>query len=146
MPRRPRLETDESPTGSSTGTAKKKSVLIVEDSEDFRNLLKLVVEDEGFDGVLFPVHQEDILSTVREIKPSVVLMDLALRRKGGMDYINDIKNDPETRDTPVIIITGRDLSQREILELEVKGVKYLRKGRVEMYEIKSAVKAAAYRQ
>ena len=73
----------------------KKSVLIVEDSLDFSNLLKFIVEDDGFEGIQFPVQQEDILSAVKAQHPSVILMDLALRRKGGMEYINDLKNDNE---------------------------------------------------
>lgn len=120
----------------------KKSVLIVEDSLDFSNLLKFIVEDDGFEGIQFPVQQEDILSAVKAQHPSVILMDLALRRKGGIEYINDLKGDPATKDIPIIIITGRDLGQRDILDLQIKGVKYLRKGRVEMHEIRREIRTA----
>jgi len=120
----------------------KKSVLIVEDSLDFSNLLKFIVEDDGFEGIQFPVQQEDILSAVKAQHPSVILMDLALRRKGGMEYINDLKGDPATKHIPIIIITGRDLGQRDILDLQMKGVKYLRKGRVEMHEIRREIRTA----
>jgi two-component system phosphate regulon response regulator PhoB len=144
MPRRPKPESDPaSPVAAPI--PRKKSILIVEDSEDFRNLLKLVIEDEGFEGVLFPVHKEEIVPFAQEHAPALILMDLALRRKGGMEFINDLKADSSTKDIPIIVLTGRDLSQREVLELEVKGVKYLRKGRVEMFEIKAAIKAAVYR-
>lgn len=127
-----------------TKTDEKKKVLIVEDSVDFSNLLKFIVEDDGFDGVQFPVQKEDILSVVKEIHPAVILMDLALRRKGGIDYINDLKGDPETKDVPVIIISGRELGQRDILELQMRGVRYLRKGRVEMHDIRREIRTAAY--
>ncbi len=123
-------------------TDPKKTVLIVEDSVDFSNLLKFIVEDDGYEGVQFPVQQEDILSAVKEHRPSVILMDLALRRKGGIDYINDLKGDEETKDIPIIIITGRDLGQKDILDLQMKGVKYLRKGRVEMHEIRREIRSA----
>lgn len=123
-------------------TDAKKTVLIVEDSVDFSNLLKFIVEDDGYEGVQFPVQQEDILSAVKEHRPSVILMDLALRRKGGMEYINDLKGDEETKDIPIIIITGRDLGQKDVLDLQMKGVKYLRKGRVEMHEIRREIRTA----
>lgn len=123
-------------------TDPKKTVLIVEDSVDFSNLLKFIVEDDGYEGVQFPVQQEDILSAVKEHRPSVILMDLALRRKGGIEYINDLKGDEETQDIPIIIITGRDLGQKDILDLQMKGVKYLRKGRVEMHEIRREIRSA----
>lgn len=114
--------------------------MIVEDSVDFSNLLKFIVEDEGYPGIQFPVTEEDIVSWAKNHKPAVILMDLALRRKGGFDYINDLQNDPATKKIPIIIITGRDLTQKEILDLQVKGVKYLRKGRVEVQEIKDEIR------
>jgi DNA-binding response OmpR family regulator len=124
----------------------KKSVLIVEDSVDFSNLLKFIVEDDGIEGLQFPVHQDDIISVVKEQKPSAVLMDLALRRKGGMDYINDLKSDPDTKNIPIIVISGRDLGQKEVLEFQMRGIRYLRKGRVEMHEIRREIRNAVFQK
>ena len=131
------------PMSKTNKTDAKKSVLIVEDSIDFSNLLKFIVEDDGFEGIQFPVQQEDIISAVKQHQPAVILMDLALRRKGGIDYINDLKGDPATKDVPIIIISGRELGQKDIIELQMKGVRYLRKGRVEMHEIRREIRTAA---
>ncbi len=122
----------------------KKSVLIVEDSPDFSNLLKFIAEDEGFEGIQFPVTDDDIVSWAKKHKPSVILMDLALRKKGGMEYIEDLKTNPSTKNIPIVIITGRDLAQKEIMALEIRNVKYLRKGRVEMVQIRNAIKNAGH--
>ncbi len=118
----------------------KPCVLIVEDSPDFSNLLKFIVEDEGVEGIQFPVTEMDILSWVRDHKPVLIITDLALRRKSGLEYIKDLKEDHSTRKIPIVIITGRDLTHREILELEVQGVKYFRKGRVDMSDIRNEVR------
>ena len=123
--------------------AEKQSVLIVEDSEDFSNLMKFVIEDMGYTGVQFPVDEENIIKWATDHKPIVILMDLALRRKGGMEFIEELKGDPATRTIPIVIITGRDLSSKEILALQMKDVRYLRKGRIEMHEIKQAITDAA---
>lgn len=128
--------------GKTAKSEQKKSVLIVEDSLDFSNLLKFIVEDDGYDGVQFPVNGDDVVTAVKELKPSVVLMDLALRRRGGMDFINDLRADPETKDVPVIVISGRDLGVREVTDLQSRGVRYLRKGRVEMHEIRREIRNA----
>lgn len=125
-------------------TDDKKSVLIVEDSVDFSNLLKFIVEDDGLEGIQFPVQQDDIVSVARQHKPSAILMDLALRRKTGMEYIDDLKSDPDTKNIPIIIISGRDLGQKEVLEFQTRGIKYLRKGRVEMHEIRREIRNAVY--
>ena len=124
----------------------KKNVIIVEDSEDFSNLLKFIVEDEGLEGIQLPLNEEDIVAWAKKHKPCLFLMDLALRRKGGMEYIGDLKGDPATKNIPIVILTGRDLGHREVMELELKGVKYLRKGRVEIEEIKKVIRDAADRK
>jgi DNA-binding response OmpR family regulator len=120
--------------------ASKPRVLIVEDSPDFSNLLKFIVEDEGVEGVQFPVNDADILPWVTEQKPVLIITDLALRRKSGLDYIKDLKADSSTKKIPILIISGRDLSHKEILELEMQGVKYFRKGRVDMNDIRNEVR------
>ena len=123
--------------------AEKRTVLIVEDSDDFSNLMKYVIEDMGFVGVQFPVDEEDIIGWAKEHNPAVILMDLALRRKGGMEFIEELKAESSTRNIPIVIISGRDLSSKEILELQVRDVQYLRKGRMDMHEIRQAISDAA---
>ncbi|MBI5473186.1 MAG: response regulator [Ignavibacteriae bacterium] len=119
--------------------ASKKAVLIVEDSADFSNLLKFIVDDMGYEGLQFALDKDDIVSLSKEKKPEAVLMDLQLRRKNGMQYIQELKSDGATKNIPIIIISGRDLSQKEVLELQMNGVRYLRKGRVEMDELKKVI-------
>jgi DNA-binding response OmpR family regulator len=121
----------------------KKCILIVEDSVDFSNLLKFIVEDEGFEGLQFPLDREDIVTWARDHKPAVVLVDLALRRKAGMEYIEELKANAETKNIPIIIITGRDLGLKEVVDLQMRGIKYLRKGRVELDDIKNEIRNSA---
>jgi DNA-binding response OmpR family regulator len=120
--------------------SKKQSVLIIEDSLDFSNLLKFIVEDEGLEGIQFPVTQEDVISWAKEHRPVLVLTDLALRRKDGLAYIRDLKADPETSTIPIVILSGRDLPHKDVLELQVQGVKYYRKGRADMSEIRDEIR------
>ena len=121
----------------------KRTILIVEDSTDFATLMKFIIEDDGFEGIPYPLEHEDFIGWVKEHDPATILMDLALRRKNGMDYIEELKADPETKDIPVIILTGRELNPKEVLALKVRGVKYLRKGRIEMDEIKNEIRDSA---
>ena len=117
----------------------KKRVLIIEDSLDFSNLLKFIVEDEGCEGIQFNVNDPDVVTSARTHSPVLILTDLALRRKSGLDYIHDLREDPVTKKIPIAIVSGRDLSHRELLEFEAQGIKVFRKGRVDMKEIKAEV-------
>ncbi len=118
---------------------KKKTVLIVEDSPGFSELMKYVVEDEGFKGVLFPL-EENFLHWVDKEKPSAIIMDLALNRMSGFDLIRELKENSKHKHIPVIVITGRDLDVHDITELKYHGIPYLRKGRVDMHEIHQAIR------
>ncbi len=120
-----------------------KTVLIVEDSVDFANLLQFLIEDDGAKAVQFPLDTGDIIEWAKEHKPATILMDLALRRKGGLAYIDELKGDSVTKNIPIIIITGRELGQREIIDFQMKNIRYLRKGRVEISEIKKEIREAA---
>jgi DNA-binding response OmpR family regulator len=118
---------------------KKKTVLIVEDSPGFSELMKFVVEDEGYRGVLFPLEQ-NFLQWVEKEKPAAIIMDLALNRLSGFDLIRELKQHPKHKEIPVIVITGRDLDVKDITELKMNGIPYLRKGRVDMHEIHQTIR------
>lgn len=117
----------------------KKKVLIVEDSPGFSELMKYVVEDEGFLGVLFPL-EENFIEWVEKEKPSAIIMDLALNRMSGFDLIRDLKANKKLKKTPVIVITGRDLDVKDLTELKMHEIPYLRKGRVDMKEIHQVIR------
>ncbi len=121
------------------------TILIVEDSPGFAELLKYVVEDEGYKPILFPL-EENFLEWVEKTHPSVICMDIALNRLNGFDFIHELKKHAKHKRIPVIVITGRDLSVKEITDLKVHEVMYLRKGRVDMHEIHEALKEAVQKQ
>ena len=125
---------------SKSAKVSSKSVLIVEDNEDFCNLLKFIVEDDGYQGVQFPIDRGNIVEWAKTHNVIAVLMDLTLRRKPGMEYIEELKADKETKNLPIIIITGRELSQREILAFQMRDISYLRKGRMELDDIRAELK------
>ncbi|MDI6767012.1 MAG: response regulator [Bacteroidota bacterium] len=118
---------------------KKKIVLIVEDSPGFSELMKYVVEDEGFKGVIFPL-EENFIHWVDKEKPSAIIMDLALNRLSGFDLIREVKAQSKHKNIPIVVITGRDLDVKDITELKVLGIPYIRKGRVDMHEIHQAIR------
>lgn len=120
---------------------KKRTILIVEDSPGFSELMKYVVEDEGYTGVIFPL-EENFLHWVEKEKPVAIIMDLALNRMSGFDFIRELKNNAKLKRIPVIVITGKDLGAHDIAELKMHDIPYLRKGRVDMHEIHQAIKNA----
>jgi DNA-binding response OmpR family regulator len=67
-------------------------------------------------------------------------MDLALNRLSGFDLIKELKEHARHKNIPVIVITGRDLDVKDITQLKMYGIPYLRKGRVDMHEIHQTIR------
>ncbi|MBI3550588.1 MAG: response regulator [Elusimicrobia bacterium] len=84
---------------------KDKVILIVEDDESQRMLMKHIIEKEGFR----VEEANDGASAVKQItkaKPDLVILDLMLPGKGGVEILRDLQAEG-IGDVPVIIITAR---------------------------------------
>ena len=67
----------------------KGKVLVVEDSEEFSNLLLYIVEDQGYAGVRLTREDEFMIWVQRE-QPIAILMDLALMRRDGLELLGEL--------------------------------------------------------
>ena len=96
----------------------KKRILLIEDEEDIAALIKLHAELSGYS-----LHVEvDGLNGLRAIereRPDLVLLDIMLPGQNGFDICRKMKNNPELKNIPVIIITAKDEELDIILGLEL---------------------------
>jgi two-component system alkaline phosphatase synthesis response regulator PhoP len=90
---------------SSGPAARDKSILVVEDSDEIRELLGLVLEAEGYRVVSLD-DGRDVVSTARELRPALITLDLALPGKDGWAIVGELQEDPETREIPVLVISA----------------------------------------
>lgn len=81
-------------------------VLIVEDELIIAYELKLMLEMEGYNIVGVLTRGEQVEQFVADENPDIVLMDIRL--KGKMDGVEVIQRIKETKEIPVIYITGND--------------------------------------
>ena len=87
-------------------------VLIVEDFEDAREMYTICLEHVGM-RVCTASHAIEGLEVARSQKPDVILMDAGLPGMSGWDAVVVLKNDPATRDIPVLMFTGHVLQESE---------------------------------
>ncbi len=88
-------------TGS---TLKTKTLLIVDDDPRFRSLIREVVQGEAGVQVLGEAGDgEEAVRMAHQLRPSVVLMDLAMPRVGGLEALRRTKR--ELPGTKVIVVT-----------------------------------------
>lgn len=81
------------------------NILIVEDDPTSMKLVHVVLENEGFH-VSRATHPNDALEIIRNGKPDLILMDLALPTMDGLELTRLLKNDPSTAHIPVIALTS----------------------------------------
>lgn len=92
------------PTPTPTGRPRPR-VLIVDDERKNRQLLEVMLGDEGYELVLAE-SGEDALREVARRRPDVVLLDVMMPGMNGYEVAAALKAEPGTTQIPIIILTA----------------------------------------
>lgn len=87
----------------------KKRILVVEDQEDNRRIVRDLVTASGYDLLEATTGEEGIDLAFRE-RPDIILMDIQLPGIDGYEATRTIKADPRLRHIPIIVVTSYALS------------------------------------
>lgn len=100
---------------------KKQKVCIIDDDENLREIYSLAFNREGFD-VILAKDGEEGLQMVREKKPEVILLDLQMPVKNGMDVLETLEKDPVLSKIPVVILSNIDSEEafKEVGKFETR--------------------------
>jgi two-component system cell cycle response regulator DivK len=99
------------------GATMNKTILVVEDQEDNRQILRDLLASAGFR--MIEAHDgQQALTVARSERPDLILMDIQLPIVDGYEATRNIKRDPELRHIPVIAVTSYALSGDEKKALE----------------------------
>ncbi|HOA98593.1 MAG TPA: response regulator transcription factor [Candidatus Atribacteria bacterium] len=98
-------------------------ILVVEDEESVRELLRLYLEKEGFQ-VELASDGEEALKKMSRISPDLVLLDLMLPKKDGWEVCREIR---KTSYVPIIMLTARGEEFDKVLGLELGADDYVAK-------------------
>jgi len=82
----------------------KSTILVVDDELFFRSVLKNALEDQ-YD-IIEGENGEDAISHARALKPNLIIMDVEMPVKDGIDACRVLKENAETRKIPVILFTS----------------------------------------
>jgi CheY-like chemotaxis protein len=96
------------------------TVLVVDDDEENLSLMREILRANDF-GVRTTSQGLRALRVAREVRPALILLDLRMRDVDGQTVLKRLKNDPVTRDIPVIVLTGStiidDAKRQKVLAL-----------------------------
>ncbi len=82
-----------------------KNVMVVEDNEKNRKLMRVVLKAKGYN-VIEATTGEEALTLLKNQKPDIILMDIQLPGIDGLTLIKQIKGDVPTKDIPIIAVTA----------------------------------------
>lgn len=90
----------------------KKLILVVDDEPHMIRLLRLNLEPEGYE-VLEAGDGEEAYDVTLKKMPDVVLLDVIVPKRSGIEVCKAIKHNPETAKVPVILISARGEGMRK---------------------------------
>jgi CheY-like chemotaxis protein len=114
-------------------------VLVVDDQPDSRDLLRRMLEKEGY-RVAEAGNGREALACLSSVRPALILLDMAMPEMDGLAFLEALQHDAEHRDVPVIVVTASELSPEERGRLHVAVETVLKKGTLNRDALLSQVK------
>src|SRR5215467_9048370 len=81
-------------------------ILIVDDNEDNRYTLQLMLESDGHERITCAAGGNEAIALIKKEKFSLVLLDLMMPDLNGNEVLKATKSDPDQRDIPVLMISA----------------------------------------
>jgi DNA-binding response OmpR family regulator len=91
--------------------------MVIEDEKEIRDLVRYNLERVGFQ-VASAADGEAGIEGVFSSRPSCVIVDLMLPGRSGLEVVREIREEPSTRDLPVIVLTARAAEMDRLLGFE----------------------------
>lgn len=91
-------------------------ILIVDDDQDFLQLLEFDLKKHGYD-VISANNGEEGLEKARTGSPALIMVDIKMPKMDGYTFVRRLKKDAETKDIPVIVLTSYE-PMKDMFQLE----------------------------
>lgn len=106
-------------------------VLVGDDDENFLNLIGQFLEEEGIPYRLAK-DGDAVLKEMQFKKPDILILDIMMPKKDGFTVIEEVRSKEEIKDTPIIVVTAKDLTNKEKEELHERTSIVIQKSAVMM--------------
>ena len=89
------------------------TVLICDDEPALRELIRVSLDGdysfaEADDG-------DESIAAARRLRPDVVILDVMMPRRNGLEVLSELRNDEELADIPVIVLTAQPSTREDAL-------------------------------
>ncbi|MCB0344485.1 MAG: response regulator [Bdellovibrionales bacterium] len=86
--------------------ASDRSIMIVEDDDDARQMAQMILEHQGF-SVETAANGKEAVEKLKSVIPALILLDIMMPEMNGYDVLVHLKQRPETQNIPVIMLTAK---------------------------------------
>lgn len=83
-----------------------RKILIVDDEPDTVELAKMVLSYEGYETIV-AYDGEQALEMVHSENPDLVLLDIKMPKKNGLEVCKELKDDPKYQHIPILMFTAK---------------------------------------
>ncbi len=83
-----------------------KNILVIEDVEDHLEIVKLILEQHGYN-ILVATTGKEGLNVTKSCHPDLIILDVVLPEMNGYEVCKAIKSSPDTKDIPIIMLSVR---------------------------------------
>ncbi len=118
-----------------------KKILIIDDDPQLREMYQSALEAEGFE-VYVKADGEKALDFIAEekTKPDLIILDIMIPKIHGLNVLDMVKNDPDMRDTKIIMLSALSDEATKKKAAEYGADKYLVKSEALMSDVVETVK------
>ncbi|MGK7940067.1 MAG: response regulator [Crocosphaera sp.] len=102
------------------------NILVVDDTPDNLRLLSVMLSEQGYK-VRKALNGNTALKTIHQVPPDLILLDINMPSMNGYQVCQQLKDDPQTKDIPVIFISALDDVLDKVKAFNVGGVDYITK-------------------
>ncbi len=120
------------------------SVLVIDDEENIVEFIRLGLRYEGFQVESAPDGEQGITAAQR-VNPEIIILDLMMPIIDGIEVCKRLRDNPTTRDIPILMLTAKDDVRDRIVGLDAGADDYLTKP-FDFDELMARIRAILRRQ
>jgi len=111
---------------ASTGMENGQKILVIDDGESERQFMSRTLTKAGYE-VITEADGPSGMRAVRTLRPDVIILDYLMPGMDGQMVCRKLKSDPDTKDIPIIFLTGSSRPETVITCYDVGADQYLNK-------------------
>jgi len=106
--------------------AKLGRILVIDDEPEITEIIKAYMSNAGYE-VEVENQPQNGLGDAKNFKPNVIILDIQMPFMDGYQVCSQLRADPDTAETPVLFLTGKDAREDQGKAFGVGGDFYIKK-------------------